>query len=257
MLRRSTYDFGDTVVSAGQEPPETRLQAAATAIKKSVGLSRSEEVSYDFQAGTQPVVVEPEQLPRVGIYSASFDPVHAGHIVFALKAQKIAGLEQVYFVPERSPLRGGEPEHYVHRSVMLQRALQPYRQFMTFDLPDARLTSKSLTRVVEKLPPAEYSLLTTASELLWHEAELPALYHKLHLVVAVTSHAQMAEVLNRLTTCDRPLGNLTFVDIGTDHISSATVRQGIRSGKAVRGLLPSVWHYARKQWLYISPLKNS
>jgi nicotinate-nucleotide adenylyltransferase len=220
-------------------------------------MSAVKEVKYEFKPGTEAVVLPPKELPRIGIYSASFDPIHAGHIVFALKAQKIAGLEQVYFVPERKPQHGSEPEHYVHRSVMLQRALQPYRQFLTFDLPDARLTLKSLTRVIENLPPAEYSLLTTASELLWHEGELPPIYHKLHLVVAVTSHAQMAEVLSRLNDSTRPLGNLTFVDIGTDHISSAAVRQGIRTGNAVRGLLPSVWRYARKQWLYISPLKNN
>jgi len=212
------------------------------------------EVSYDFEAGTQPVVIEPKQPPRIGIYSGSFDPVHAGHIVFALKAQKIAGLEQVYFVPERRPRHGAEPEHYVHRSVMLGRALQPYRQFHVFDLPDARLNSRSLTRVAEALPTAEFSLLTTASELLWHEGDLPALYHKLHLVIAVTSHSQMAEVLVRLTGSDRPLGNITFVDIGTDHISSAEIRKGLRQNRQVRGILPSVWRYARKQWLYLPPI---
>jgi nicotinate-nucleotide adenylyltransferase len=212
------------------------------------------EVRYAFQAGTKAVELEPEKLPHVGIYSGSFDPVHAGHIVFALKGQKIAGLERVYFVPERRPQHGVEPEHYVHRSIMLQRALHPYEQFSVFELPDARLTPRSLSRVIEALPPANYSLLTTASELLWHDGELPALYRKLHLVIAVTTHAQMAEVLTRLTTSDRPLGNITFVDIGTDHISSAEVRKGLRSGRQVRGVLPSVWRYARKQWLYLPPI---
>lgn len=212
------------------------------------------EISYDFQPGNQPVTIEPKTLPRIGIYSGSFDPVHAGHIVFALKAQKIAGLEQVYFVPERRPSHGDEPEHYVHRSVMLQHALQPYKQFSVFDLPDARLTSKSLTRVLKSLPPSELSLLATASDLLWHEGDLPRLYQKLHLIIAVTSHTQMAEVLARLTSGDQSLSNLTFIDIGTDHISSAAVRSGLRRGKKVRGLLPSVWRYARKQWLYIPPV---
>ena len=212
------------------------------------------ETSYNFQAGTEPVVLNPTPLPRAGIYSGSFDPVHAGHIVFALKAQKIAGLERIYFVPERQPEHRAEPEHYVHRSVMLKRALQPYEQFSAFDLPDARLTSRSLTRVAASLPEAQFSLLTTASELLWHEGDLPALYHKLHLVVAVTSHAQMAEVLARLNGDNRPLGNITFVDIGTDHINSADVRKGLRQGRQVRGLLPSVWRYARKQWLYLPPI---
>ena len=216
--------------------------------------TKEKEVVYDFQAGEQPIVVAEAKLPRIGIYSGSFDPVHAGHIVFALKAQKVAGLEQIYFVPERKPQHGSEPEHYVHRSIMLNRALKPYDNFHVFELPDARLNARSLTRVADNLPPAELSLLTTASELLWHEGDLPGLYHKLHLVIAVTSHAQMAEVLARLTDADTPLGNITFVDIGTDHISSADVRKGIQQGTRVRGLLPSVWRYARKQWLYLPPI---
>ena len=215
---------------------------------------KSTETRYNFQAGDQPVIANAKPLSRIGIYSGSFDPVHAGHIVFALKAQKIAGLEQVYFVPERKPQHGSQPEHYVHRSVMLGRALRPYEQFHVFDLPDARLNSRSLTRVADALPTAELSLMTTASELLWHEGDLPGLYHKLHLVIALTSHAQMGEVLNRLSDAATPLGNITFVDIGTDHISSADVRKGLRQGKPVRGLLPSVWRYARKQWLYLPPI---
>lgn len=217
-------------------------------------LRSKEEQHYNFQAGDQVVVIEPHKLPRVGIYSGSFDPVHAGHIVFALKSQKVAGLEKVYFVPERKPITNPEPEHYVHRSVMLKRALQPYGQFDVFDLPDARLNARSLTRVIDALPPSDLSLLTTASDLLWQEGDLPGLYHKLHLVIAVTSHSQMAEVLKRLTAAETPLGNITFVDIGTDHISSADVRKGIRQGRPVRGILPSVWRYARKQWLYLPPI---
>lgn len=214
------------------------------------------ETSYDFKSGNRPVIIEEEKLPRIGIYSGSFDPVHAGHIVFALKAQKIAGLEQVYFVPERRPQHGSEPEHYVHRSVMLKQALRPHKQFGIFDLPDARLTSRSLGRIIEALPPADFSLLTTASELLWHEGELPDLYHRLHLVVAVTSHAQMAEVLTHIAGSERLFANITFIDIGTDHISSSVIRQSIRAGKPVHGILPSVWRYARKQWLYLPPIRH-
>lgn len=209
------------------------------------------ETKFDFAPGDQPVIIQPKPLPRIGIYSGGFDPVHAGHIVFALKAQKLAGLDQVYFVPERRPEHNAEPEHYVHRSIMLNSALKPYDQFHVFDLPDARLNARSLTRVVDALPQAELSLLTTASSLLWYEGELPGLYHKLHLVIAVTTHAQTAEVLKRLSDADTPLGNITFVDIGSDHISSAEVRRGLRTGRPPRGILPSVWRYARKQWLYV------
>lgn len=46
------------------------------------------ENHYKFQVGPGSKVVESENLPRIGLYSASFDPVHSGHIVFALKSTK-------------------------------------------------------------------------------------------------------------------------------------------------------------------------
>jgi nicotinic acid mononucleotide adenylyltransferase len=214
------------------------------------------ETHYDFSPGDQPVFLEEQKIPRIGVYAAGFDPVHAGHIIFALKAQKLAGLERIYFVPERRPRRGTEPEHYVHRSVMLRQALKPYAQFDIFDLPDAHLTQVGLNRVLQALPQTDISLLTSASDLLWHDGALPSLYHQHHIVIAVTSHPQMAEVLTRLASSETLLGNITFVDIGTDHISSQEVRHSIRTGMQVRGVLPSVWRYARQQWLYIPPIRR-
>ena len=108
--------------------------------------------------------------------------------------------------------------------------------------------------MLSALPEAEYSLLTTASELLWREGSLPILYQKLPLIVAVASHTQVAEVLARLAKEKHPIQSLTFVDIGTKRVTSATVRMSIRTGRPVQGILPSVWRYARKQWLYLPPI---
>lgn len=213
------------------------------------------ETHYDFQpdaAAAQPLQLHKK---RLGIYAGTFDPVHAGHLKFALEAQKLVKLDHIYFVAERNPGRGAEPEHYVHRTTMLTQALKPYVQFSLFDLPDARLTARSLKRI--DTTGAEVFLLTTASQLLWAGGGLPAVYNTHSLVVAVTNDAQMAEVLERLSEHGQSLGNVTFVSIGTDHISSAMVRHGLRKRQPVRGLLPSVWRYARKQWLYLPPIHRT
>lgn len=207
-----------------------------------------------MQAGHSQTVGLPigkADLPRVGLYPASFDPVHAGHIRFALEAQKLAGLNRVYFVPERRPERHAEPEHYVHRSAMVQEALRPYEQFALFELPDARLTNRSLTRVTRALAPAHYSLLLTADDLLQHDGSLPLLYHKLPLVIAVASHTQMAEVLEWFNGRSEALSSFAFVDTGTDYVSSVAVRRGLRANQPSRGLLPSVRRYSRQHWLYL------
>lgn len=42
-------------------------------------------------------------MKRLGIYSGSFDPVHAGHIAFAQAAMITCQLDTVVFMPERLP----------------------------------------------------------------------------------------------------------------------------------------------------------
>lgn len=44
-----------------------------------------------------------ESMKNIGIYSGSFDPVHAGHIAFAREAMRVCNLETVIFMPERFP----------------------------------------------------------------------------------------------------------------------------------------------------------
>lgn len=215
----------------------------------------AKEVHYEFKPGTEHIVVADSTLPpRVGIYSGSFDPVHAGHVSFALQAQKVAGLEHIFFMPERRPKTNLEAEHYTHRAAMIDRALRPYEQFSLLDLPDARLTLQSLPRLRQALPKnAQLNLLVGAEEVLSHSAHaLPKLYEKVTLVIAVTSNDQLADVLEHINTSPSHFRNLLFIDVGHKRISSAVVRKSLRSGQYVRGILPSVWKYARHQWLYIS-----
>ena len=65
---------------------------------------------------------------RVGILSGSFDPVHKGHIAFAIDAMKQAKLDEVYFLPEVKPRRKPGVSHVSHRIAMLQIATRPYEK---------------------------------------------------------------------------------------------------------------------------------
>jgi cytidyltransferase-like protein len=60
---------------------------------------------------------------RIGIYSGTFDPVHAGHMAFALQAMQEAKLDRLYFLPERRPRYKQGVEHFAHRVAMLERAI--------------------------------------------------------------------------------------------------------------------------------------
>src|SRR4051812_30950138 len=87
-------------------------------------------------------------MTRVGIYAGTFDPVHAGHLTFALQALTAAKLDKVYFLPERRPQGKQHVEHFGHRVAMLRRAVKPHPQFEVLELVDV---SFSVERTLPEL----------------------------------------------------------------------------------------------------------
>src|SRR5579884_659964 len=85
---------------------------------------------------------------RIGIYPGTFDPVHAGHIAFALQALQSANLDMVYFMPERRPRAKTNVEHFAHRVAMLKQAIKPHPQFKVIELVDV---SFNVERTLPKL----------------------------------------------------------------------------------------------------------
>ena len=73
---------------------------------------------------------------RVGIFGGSFDPVHQGHLAFALAAASEASLERVHFLPEARPPRKPDITDLAHRVAMLHLAIRPYPQLEVLEQPD-------------------------------------------------------------------------------------------------------------------------
>jgi nicotinate (nicotinamide) nucleotide adenylyltransferase len=60
---------------------------------------------------------------KIGIYSGTFDPVHIGHLEFAISSIKQAKLDKVYFLPERQPRHKPHVSTLEHRIKMLGLAI--------------------------------------------------------------------------------------------------------------------------------------
>ena len=97
---------------------------------------------------------------KIGIYPGTFDPVHEGHIAFALAAQKALGLEKIIFLPEMDPRNKPDASDMRHRLAMLNHALKPYDGFTSLVLNESRFTVDST------LPTLEHSLPHTHLTLL-------------------------------------------------------------------------------------------
>ena len=192
---------------------------------------------------------------RIGIFAGSFDPVHSGHIAFALQACKTAKLDTVYFLPERRPRQKPGIEHVGHRAAMITRAIKPYNQLGLLELPDIYFdTRHTLVKLRREFADAQLVMLL-GSDLLLHLAEWPDvgdLLSSTELAIGLRS-AQTTELVSRaITQLPVQPPAVTIIKTANGHVASAKIRQAIRKRHQAAGLLASVQRYATAEWLYAS-----
>lgn len=192
---------------------------------------------------------------RIGIYAGTFNPVHVGHIAFALQAIKEANLDQVVFLPERQPRHKVGVEHFGHRVAMLNRAIRPYTNMMVLELVDRNFTViKTMPQLLTTFPGAQLILLTgsdTALSIpLWAHAQ--RLLDSMELVVGVRTNHQLANVWAEIGGWKVLPQRLYVVESFAGAVSSTAVRKALRTRDYTPGLLRSVHRYARRNWLYVS-----
>lgn len=191
---------------------------------------------------------------RVGIYAGTFDPVHVGHIAFALQAMTVARLDYLYFLPERSPRRKEAVTHYGHRVAMLRRAIRPHANFGILDLSDKHFTVlKSLPAMRRSVGPDARLIFLVGSDVAmylptWEHVD--TLAREVELCIGLRGSATEGMITRVLL----PLFSHTQLYITrafASDVSSSKVRSAIRGQRWAYGLLRSVYGYARLEWLYI------
>lgn len=192
---------------------------------------------------------------RIGIYSGSFDPVHKGHISFALSALNDARLDAVYFVVESLPRHKPGITHYAHRVAMLKLATRAHPNLYVLELPDKRFSvAKTLPRLQAKFKGDELCMLV-GSDVLAHIATWPMvedLLTHVGLVVGLRSSTNIDEALALATAMPKPLRELHLIESLEPSMASKHIRQSFRSGHSSYAVLPSVSKYIKKHWLYVS-----
>lgn len=191
---------------------------------------------------------------RIGIYAGTFDPVHIGHITFALQAIKKAKLDQVVFLPERMPRRKQGAEHYAHRVVMLNHATAPYPNMAVLEITDKRFTvARTWPQIQTIFHDADIALLV-GSDVLAHMQKWPSidrLMKDCELVVGMRNdNTGVAELL--IQTWPQAPKKLRVVRSFRPEVSSTSVREALSKRTHTQGLLTSVHRYALTNWLYVS-----
>ena len=191
---------------------------------------------------------------RIGIFAGTFDPVHAGHIAFALQAAEIAKLDEVVFIPERRPRSKSSTEHFGHRVAMIRQAIKPHSKLALLELVEGNLSvQRTLPHLRSMYPDAELVMLAGSDVLLtmpqW--PNVGRLLKEIELVVGVREGESPEAMELRVETWETKPKALYVFPSFAPHISSSKVRGHLRTGIAAKGVLASVRRYSRKNWLYV------
>jgi nicotinate-nucleotide adenylyltransferase len=192
---------------------------------------------------------------RIGMYSGTFNPVHAGHIAFAIQAMEIAHLDELYFLPERRPRYKQQVEHFAHRVAMVERAIRPHRHFGVLEMVDINFTvNRTLPKLEHQFAGSQLVFLFGSDAVvgLPHWAYAERLLTTSELVVAVRSDQAKVAVERMIAQWLIQPKAIAIINSYAPEVSSGSIREALRQRRPVRGLLQSVARYSNNHWLYIS-----
>lgn len=192
---------------------------------------------------------------RIGIYAGTFNPVHAGHIAFALQAMQSAGLDKLYFLPERRPRRKRHVEHFGHRVAMLNRAVLPHPQLDVLELDDVEFTVNRTLPKLEAAFAGDQLVFLFGSDVAEHMGKwdkLERLFITSELIIGLRTGQNQSALKRSITAWPVQPQALRIINSHAPDVSSHGVRQALRSRQPAKGLLASVARYSNHHWLYVS-----
>ncbi len=197
-----------------------------------------------------------KKAKRIGIYAGTFNPVHAGHVAFALQSLKSAKLDALYFLPERQPRYKKGAEHFAHRKAMLERAAKPHSQLSVLELPDINFSVQRTLPRLQQLYPNDQLIFLFGSDVIYGLEGWPY-YEQLlktsEIVVGLRSGGKTDKAMKAIiSSWQQQPKKVTIFESFAPDISSGIVRDALRKRQQVRGLLASVVRYSNQNWLYVS-----
>lgn len=192
---------------------------------------------------------------RIGIYAGTFDPVHGGHITFALQSLKAAQLDKIYFLPERRPRNKAQVEHFAHRVAMLKRALTPYPEFDVLEMVDISFNvDRTLPKLRQRFKKAELVFMFGSDVVpgiaKWPHAD--KLFKGNELVIGLRFKDDRESIHKIVEEWPTQPNSVTVFDSFAPEVSSGKVRAALRKRQTTQGLLKSVERYSNRNWLYVS-----
>nr|WP_319488288.1 nicotinate (nicotinamide) nucleotide adenylyltransferase [uncultured Caproiciproducens sp.] len=198
-------------------------------------------------------------MQKIAVFGGTFNPIHNGHIHLAKQFAKLLGTEKVLLIPTYQP-----PHKRIQNLAPSKDRLQMCRlacEESIFEVSNLELKRRGRSytadtlRELKKIDPNSELYLITGEDMFltlksWYEAE--TIFRLAVLCAAPRSSDGLQPLLDYAEILKRN-GARTFVqNIEYLPISSTMVRDAVRSGKSIAGLVPpKVADYIAKNKLYL------
>jgi nicotinate-nucleotide adenylyltransferase len=210
---------------------------------------------------------------RIGLLGGTFDPIHCGHIETVQAAQRALALDTVLLMPARIPphRQQGPSASTFHRFAMAALAASELDGVMASDdellTEGPSYTALTLERLAARgLEPRQMFFITGADAFAEIESwyRYPAVLDLAHFVVVSRPGVPAATLPERLPAlrdrfCEPPRtgvmpvhSSIILVDASTPDVSSTGVRERLRIGRGINGLVPGpVEAHIHRHHLYV------
>jgi nicotinate-nucleotide adenylyltransferase len=200
---------------------------------------------------------------RIAVYGGTFNPIHNGHIHLAEQFARILAADKVLLIPAR------EPPHKIAVDLASARdRLEMCRLASAdtlFEASDIEIkrsapsyTSDTLLELKAAYPHSELFLITGEDMFLtiqnWHEPQ--TIYSLATLCAAPRSAEGLPRLLEHADFLKRSGAKTAVENIEYLPISSTMVRNAVKNGKSIAGLVPpAVAEYILGNNLYLERVK--
>ncbi len=187
-------------------------------------------------------------MAKIAVYLADFNPVHLGHLEFALKARDKYLLNRIYFLPERNLSNNEYYVHLGHRVSMLRQALRPHKNFKILELDYRFFTiNKTLPKIKEKFYDDEIYLLMDYKTYLRFKATTNqnSILDSFKIILGLSSKDKKINLM-------KVPGNMPDIIYQKNLMINKQIQRALFKNKFNEaGLLKSVVKYCVKNWVYI------
>lgn len=176
---------------------------------------------------------------KVGIFGGSFNPIHTGHIALAKSLGEKAGLDEVWLmVSPQNPFKKATDLLDDHSRLEMVREVVRYEVRLRacdyeFRLPKPSYTWHTLQALIRDYPDTEFTLLIGGDN--WAAFDKWYCYEQILATCPIVIYPRQGSPVD---TTHLPSG-VTVVDTPLLNISSTEIRQRIREGKSIQGMVPA------------------